>query len=154
MPVFNGCVHIERIDPPDLDLDTADEIAKVDAASIAASIAAAGPALPAPVGPTRMLTLQLGSDGRPSAALWIAREPGGPVIAHQEDTSVLRAHRGRRLGLRMKLDMLRWIADERPEVATIDTWNATTNHHMITVNERLGARVVEHHVGFGLERLS
>ncbi len=65
-----------------------------------------------------------------------------PTVAFQEDTSVVRSHRGHRLGLLMKADMLRWIAHERPEVAATHTWNATTNHHMIAVNERLGARVV------------
>lgn len=68
-----------------------------------------------------------------------------PSIAFQEDTSVVRAHRGHRLGLLMKADMLSWISAERPEVSASDTWNATTNHHMIAVNERLGATVVAHH---------
>jgi GNAT superfamily N-acetyltransferase len=338
--VLNGRVDIERLDPLDLDLDTADAIAAVDRASVAAT----GLEIPAPVGPTRMTTLQLGSDGRPSAGLWLARDGGvvvgyavadlpwrdntdmallrgvvhpdarrrgvgtallgrflelaaekgrskiytgawrgsdgesalpslrfssagqavyavrrvdvhgappglwdrlydealghardyelvrqvgptpddrldgmvalheaindapsddpdiepdvwdaahvrdydqamagrrqttyrvmarhrdtgdwaglsllcvdefSPAIAHQEDTNVVRAHRGHRLGLLMKAEMLRWIAEERPEVAATDTWNATTNHHMIAVNERLEARVVAHHVGFRLER--
>lgn len=65
-----------------------------------------------------------------------------PSVAFQEDTSVVRAHRGHRLGLLMKADMLRWVSHERPEVSATDTWNATTNHHMIAVNERLGATVV------------
>ena len=73
-----------------------------------------------------------------------------PTIAHQEDTSVVRGHRGHRLGLLMKAEMLRWIAEDRPEVAATDTWNATSNHHMIAVNERLGARVVGEHVTFRL----
>lgn len=73
-----------------------------------------------------------------------------PGIAFQEDTSVVRAHRGHRLGLLMKTDMLRWIGQERPEVSATDTWNATTNHHMIAVNEKLGATVVAHHVSFRL----
>jgi hypothetical protein len=68
-----------------------------------------------------------------------------PSVAFQEDTSVVRAHRGHRLGLLMKADMLRWVSRERPEISAIDTWNATSNHHMIAVNERLGARVVAHH---------
>ena len=68
-----------------------------------------------------------------------------PSIAFQEDTNVVRDHRGHRLGLLMKADMLRWVTDERPEVAATDTWNATTNHHMIAVNERLGCRVVAEH---------
>ncbi|HEX6247779.1 MAG TPA: GNAT family N-acetyltransferase [Nocardioidaceae bacterium] len=65
-----------------------------------------------------------------------------PAIAFQEDTSVVRTHRGHRLGQLMKADMLRRINYERPEVAATDTWNATSNHHMIAVNERLGATVV------------
>ena len=73
-----------------------------------------------------------------------------PTVAFQEDTSVVRAHRGHRLGLLMKTDMLRWISHERPEVSATDTWNATTNHHMIAVNERLGAAVVAKHVSFRL----
>lgn len=73
-----------------------------------------------------------------------------PTIAFQEDTSVVRAHRGHRLGLLMKADMLRWISQERPEVAATDTWNATTNHHMIAVNERLGARVIAHYESYRL----
>lgn len=73
-----------------------------------------------------------------------------PTTAFQEDTSVVRAHRGHRLGLLMKAEMLRWVTRERPEVSAIDTWNATTNHHMIAVNERLGATVVATHVGHRL----
>lgn len=73
-----------------------------------------------------------------------------PAVAFQEDTSVVRAHRGHRLGLLMKADMLRWISHERPEVSATDTWNATTNHHMIAVNERLGATVIARHVSFRL----
>lgn len=75
-----------------------------------------------------------------------------PTVAFQEDTSVVRAHRGHRLGLLMKADMLRWVAQERPEIAAVDTWNSVTNHHMIAVNERLGARVVARFQGYRLER--
>ena len=71
-----------------------------------------------------------------------------PAEAFQEDTSVVRAHRGHRLGLLMKAAMLRWVGDERPEVGAIDTWNAANNHHMIAINERLGATVVARHQGF------
>lgn len=73
-----------------------------------------------------------------------------PTLAHQEDTSVVREHRGHRLGLLMKAEMLRWITRDRPEVAAADTWNATTNHHMIAVNERLGASVVAVHETYRL----
>lgn len=71
-----------------------------------------------------------------------------PTIAFQEDTTVVRGHRGHRLGLLMKSEMLRWLGAERPEVAATDTWNATDNHHMIAVNERLGSRVIATNVGY------
>ncbi len=75
-----------------------------------------------------------------------------PGVAFQEDTSVVRAHRGHRLGLLMKTEMLRWITDVRPEVGATDTWNDTTNHHMIAVNEALGAQMIARHIGYRLER--
>ncbi len=73
-----------------------------------------------------------------------------PSIANQEDTSVVRAHRGHRLGLLMKAEMLLWLSRERPEVGAVDTWNAADNHHMIAVNERLGAQVIGRNLGFRL----
>lgn len=262
-----GPVHVERIDPLDLDLDTAEQMAAVDRAGFDA----AGLDLPVPSGPSKLTLLQLGSTNRPVAGLWLAREDGGvvgyaaarlpvedntdtahlsggvhpavrrrglgrglleaalelvrvegrttvysgamrgtgggpalealgfssgglsvnavrrydaamagrrqtvhrvlarhrptgawaglsilcvdefaPAVALQEDTSVVRVHRGHRLGLLMKADMLRWVTRERPEVAATDTWNATTNHHMIAVNERLGGRVIAHHATYRL----
>jgi hypothetical protein len=71
-----------------------------------------------------------------------------PAAAFQEDTSVVRAHRGHRLGLLMKTAMLSWVVEARPELAVIDTWNDATNHHMIAINERLGATAVATHQGF------
>ena len=73
-----------------------------------------------------------------------------PAIGHQEDTSVVGAHRGHRLGLRLKIEMLRWIAEERPEVRATETWNSTENHHMLAVNERLGTEVVDRHLSMRL----
>ena len=71
-----------------------------------------------------------------------------PTIAAQEDTSVLRAHRGHRLGLRMKLAMLDWLREERPDVDAVDTWNAPDNAPMIAINEALGCRKVAEAVRF------
>ena len=62
--------------------------------------------------------------------------------AHQLDTSVVGAHRGHRLGLLLKADMLRWLAESEPRLATVDTFNAESNDHMVAVNERLGYRVM------------
>lgn len=65
-----------------------------------------------------------------------------PGFGQQFDTSVVRAHRGHRLGLLLKIEMLRWLGDIEPQLRVLDTWNAATNAHMIGVNEQLGYRVV------------
>jgi len=65
-----------------------------------------------------------------------------PHLAHQHDTSVVRAHRGHRLGVLLKTEMLRWLAEEQPQVESIDTWNAESNDHMIGVNRALGYEVI------------
>ncbi|MDH6135511.1 mycothiol synthase [Kitasatospora sp. MAA4] len=54
------------------------------------------------------------------------------------DTSVLAAHRGHGLGRAMKAAMMRWLADERPDLERILTTTATTNTHMIGINHALG----------------
>ncbi len=63
-----------------------------------------------------------------------------PTIGDQHDTAVARDHRGHRLGLLLKAEMLRWLAEEEPRLETIDTWNAESNGPMVAVNERLGHR--------------
>ena len=58
------------------------------------------------------------------------------------------AHRGHRLGLRMKLAMLDWLREDRPDVEAIDTWNAAGNVPMIAINDALGCTVVAETVRF------
>jgi GNAT superfamily N-acetyltransferase len=65
-----------------------------------------------------------------------------PWYGEQFDTSVLREHRGHRLGVLLKIGMLRWLAEDEPQLRVIDTWNAGSNEHMIAVNETLGYEVV------------
>jgi GNAT superfamily N-acetyltransferase len=71
-----------------------------------------------------------------------------PAIAAQEDTSVLPAHRGRRLGLRLKLAMLDWLREDRPDVEYADTWNVPENAPMIAINDALGCRRVAETIAF------
>jgi RimJ/RimL family protein N-acetyltransferase len=71
-----------------------------------------------------------------------------PAQGSQLDTSVVRAHRGHRLGLLLKADMLRWLADAEPQLEMLDTFNAESNDHMIGVNERLGYRVMDRELQF------
>ena len=73
-----------------------------------------------------------------------------PAWGEQADTSVVRAHRGHRLGLLLKADMLRWLADKEPQLETLDTWNAESNDHMVGVNQRLGYRVMGRELQFQL----
>jgi len=65
-----------------------------------------------------------------------------PELGEQHDTSVLGSHRGHRLGLLLKLEMLRWLRDEQPQLESIDTWNAESNDHMIGVNAAMGYQIM------------
>ena len=78
----------------------------------------------------------------------VAVEIERPAIGDQHDTSVLQEHRGHRLGLLLKTDMLAWLAEEEPELETIDTWNAESNDHMIQVNDDLGYRALGRELQF------
>ncbi|MEO5851830.1 MAG: GNAT family N-acetyltransferase [Nocardioides sp.] len=80
--------------------------------------------------------------GEPAGLTMVAVPELRPEVAAQEDTSVLPPHRGCRLGLRLKLDMLDWLRDEHARVRATDTWNDTTNAPMLEVNRQLGARIV------------
>jgi GNAT superfamily N-acetyltransferase len=73
-----------------------------------------------------------------------------PWLASQLDTSVVRAHRGHRLGLILKGEMLAWLAEVEPQLAELNTWNAASNAHMIEVNELLGYRVLAGDVSWQL----
>jgi GNAT superfamily N-acetyltransferase len=75
-----------------------------------------------------------------------------PTIAAQEDTSVVAAHRGHRLGLRLKLAMLEWLREERSDVEDIDTWNVPDNAPMIAINDALGCTVVAETLSFRKQR--
>jgi GNAT superfamily N-acetyltransferase len=71
-----------------------------------------------------------------------------PWQAWQLDTSVVRAHRGHRLGLLLKAEMIGWLRQVEPHLHRLDTWNAVSNKHMIEINEQLGYRVIAGNVGW------
>lgn len=71
-----------------------------------------------------------------------------PWQAWQFDTSVVRGHRGHRLGLLLKAEMLNWLWEAEPQLHRLDTWNAASNAHMIEINETLGYQVVAGAVGW------
>jgi len=71
----------------------------------------------------------------------VATHPLRPEIAGQADTAVARQHRGHRLGLLIKIDMMHWLAEAEPQLKIIQTWNNVDNAFMINVNEALGYRL-------------
>ena len=71
----------------------------------------------------------------------VLTHPLQPEIGGQGDTAVARQHRGHRLGLLLKIDMLRWLAEVEPQLKIIETWNNVDNKFMINVNEALGYRL-------------
>lgn len=65
---------------------------------------------------------------------------GRPSTATQEDTGVVRRHRGHGLGLLLKVANLRRLVDAHPEIRTVVTWNAESNAHMLAINDAIGFR--------------
>ncbi|MGI8879054.1 MAG: GNAT family N-acetyltransferase [Jatrophihabitans sp.] len=98
-------------------------------------------------------TLVLGPDGAPAAyTSMLVAEPGSADV-FQEDTFVLRAHRGRRLGTLAKVANLRQLAARHPQTRHVNTWTAEVNDAMRAINERFGFRPVEtmHEVELSLD---
>lgn len=62
------------------------------------------------------------------------------AVVLQNDTLVLRDHRGHRLGMLVKTEMLRRLAEIRPRAARVHTWNAEENAFMLGINVALGFR--------------
>ena len=72
----------------------------------------------------------------------VAVDPADPGWAHQMLTGVIRAHRGHRLGLLVKVAMAEWLKAAEPQVERLQTWNAQSNQYMIAVNEALGYTIL------------
>ena len=62
-------------------------------------------------------------------------------MGKQTDTAVARNHRGHRLGMLLKIEMMRWLAEAEPQLTVIETSNQVDNSFMIKVNEALGYRL-------------
>ena len=64
--------------------------------------------------------------------------PGFPASIAQQDTLVTGEHRGRRLGLLIKVANLRRAQARWPSARSVLTWNASENQHMLAINTALG----------------
>jgi len=81
--------------------------------------------------------------GEMAALTQVFIDQATPDWGHQGLTGVTRSHRGHRLGLLTKAAMLDWLATAEPQLTHIETNNAATNSHMISVNEALGFELAE-----------
>ncbi|MFF1571309.1 GNAT family N-acetyltransferase [Leifsonia sp. NPDC058292] len=66
----------------------------------------------------------------------VPADPQRPV--EQVDTLVIEEHRGRRLGMLLKLTNLRELAARFPDSSSVETVNAEDNRYMLDVNEAVG----------------
>jgi GNAT superfamily N-acetyltransferase len=129
-------------DAPTDDLDIEDEVFPVERVrSYEAAVEGRGQRL------YRLLARHNGT-GALAGHTVVAVEQERPEIAEQHDTSVVADHRGHRLGLLLKTEMLRWLAETEPALRTIGTWNMESNAPMIGVNERLGYEVLGRELQF------
>jgi len=67
-----------------------------------------------------------------------------PAHAWQGDTIVDPPHRGHRLGTLVKTANLAQVRAGAPTVRMIDTWNADANPWMVSINEAMGYRPLDH----------
>ena len=96
----------------------------------------------------------------------VAADPAGAFVGYslllvpahqpdevlQEDTLVLRGHRGHRLGAALKAGNLRALSALFPARRRLHTWTARDNHAMQAVNRAFGFRAVEELHEFQLVR--
>jgi GNAT superfamily N-acetyltransferase len=75
----------------------------------------------------------------------------GTGWAFQGITAVLPEHRGHRLGLLAKSEMLELLIGRAPDVRRVLTRNADANRHMAAINERLGYQVSSVHRDWELD---
>lgn len=69
--------------------------------------------------------------------------PHGTHEALQDDTLVMPDHRGRHLGLALKLATLEIVQRDHPDRTSLHTWTAPDNDAMYRTNQRFGFRAVE-----------
>ncbi len=63
-----------------------------------------------------------------------------PELVHHAYTFVAADHRGHRLGMAVKLAVYEAAARRWPKATRVQTFNASENEHMLSINRRLGFR--------------
>ncbi|MEV8372706.1 bifunctional GNAT family N-acetyltransferase/NUDIX hydrolase [Kribbella sp. NPDC056861] len=85
-----------------------------------------------------LYTMAQTTDGAPAGYTIIYLPKANPDAAQQDDTLVLREHRGHNLGTHLKLANLAQLAQHRTTQTLLHTWTAETNTPMQKVNARFG----------------
>jgi GNAT superfamily N-acetyltransferase len=83
------------------------------------------------------------ASGTLAALTQVGVDPERPEWGFQEITVVIREHRGHRLGLAVKREMLSVLRMDEPQLRRMMTDNASANSYMIAVNETLGYKVFD-----------
>ena len=81
------------------------------------------------------------ASGELAAYTQLVLAPSMPEWAAQQATVVLPAHRGHRLGLLVKIEMMDVLTRQAPQVRHVITGNAGQNEYMIAINEQLGYKI-------------
>ena len=76
--------------------------------------------------------------GELAAYTVLIHRDSAPAVVYQEDTLVAPGHRGRRLGMLVKIANLRQAGTAWPDATSVMTWNASENRHMLAINIALG----------------
>ena len=118
-------------DAPTDDLDMADTV--VDAAMVRAEIEARNAR-----GLEFQGVLAVTADGEAAGTTEVFVNRHRPAASWQWSTVVLPAHRGRRIGRWMKASMWQRLRATEPDVAWLQTGNAASNAHMLTINNEMG----------------
>jgi len=74
--------------------------------------------------------------------------PGDEEHCWQGNTIVDPEHRGKRLGMILKIENHRLLGSYRPRMRYVHTWNAEVNAHMIAINEAVGYRAVDRWIAY------
>jgi GNAT superfamily N-acetyltransferase len=77
--------------------------------------------------------------------------PDDPAWGSQDMTAVAPAHRGHGLGMRLKTELLRLLAEHEPALKHLVTGTADTNEPMNAINQALGFTVIAHWADFTLD---
>jgi ADP-ribose pyrophosphatase YjhB (NUDIX family)/GNAT superfamily N-acetyltransferase len=91
-------------------------------------------------------------DGEPAGYTLLYLSKDDPEYAQQDDTLVLRDHRGHNLGTHLKLANLDQLAKHRVAQPYLHTWTALSNTAMQKVNARFGFSTVEQNQELELTR--